>query len=47
MEVRYLESARDEAFAAADYYERQARGLGADFFAVPDDPVGGVKQGDA
>jgi hypothetical protein len=25
MEVRYLDSARDEAFAAADFYEGQAR----------------------
>jgi hypothetical protein len=39
MEVRYLDSARDEAFAAADYYEQQAGGLGADFFAVLDDAV--------
>jgi plasmid stabilization system protein ParE len=39
MEVRYLDSAREEAFAAGDYYEQQARGLGADFFAVLDDAV--------
>jgi plasmid stabilization system protein ParE len=39
MEVRYLDSAREEAFAAADYYEQQAKGLGADFFAVLNDEV--------
>jgi hypothetical protein len=42
MEVRYLDSAREEAFAAADYYEQQAKGLGADFFAILDDAVGGI-----
>jgi hypothetical protein len=39
MVVRYLASAREEAFAAADYYERQATGLGADFFAVLDGAI--------
>jgi plasmid stabilization system protein ParE len=42
MEVRYLDSARDEAFAAADYYEQQAKGLGAAFFAILDDAVEGI-----
>jgi plasmid stabilization system protein ParE len=39
MDVRYLASARNEAFAAADYYEQQASGLGAEFFAVLDDAI--------
>lgn len=39
MNVRYLASAREEAFAAADYYELQAAGLGAEFFRVLDGAI--------
>lgn len=39
MDVRYLAPARAEAFTVAEFYEREAAGLGADFFSVLDDAI--------
>lgn len=39
MPVRYLDPARDEAFEAAEFYESQAAGLGAELFGVVDEAI--------